>query len=125
VDEIKENVTRQLMVILKEDFTDCFEKWKGCWDKCVISQGEYFEGDLRAIVLHRLLSLSLFLMAGYFPDRPHSTFKLNCNVRSHFGEAMWVPSCPNLLLPNPKFTISIHHLIAFSCKNVSVLIHHH
>jgi hypothetical protein len=44
-EEIKENVTRQLMVILKEDFAECFEKWKGHWDKCVISQGQYFEGD--------------------------------------------------------------------------------
>jgi hypothetical protein len=37
--------TRQLMVIPKEDFADCFEKWEGRWDKRVISQGQYFEGD--------------------------------------------------------------------------------
>jgi hypothetical protein len=35
VEEIKENATRQLIVIPKEDAADCFEKWKGCWDKCV------------------------------------------------------------------------------------------
>ncbi|XP_042236618.1 CAD protein-like, partial [Homarus americanus] len=45
VDEIKENVTRQLMKIPKEDFADCFEKWKGRWEKCVRFQGGYFEGD--------------------------------------------------------------------------------
>jgi hypothetical protein len=45
VEEIKENVTRQLMVIPKEDFVDCFEKWKGCWDNCIIFQEEYFERD--------------------------------------------------------------------------------
>jgi hypothetical protein len=45
VEEIKGNMTRQLMMISKEDFADCFEKWKGCLHKCVISQGEYFEGD--------------------------------------------------------------------------------
>jgi hypothetical protein len=28
--DIRENAKRQLMVIPKEDFTDCFEKWKGC-----------------------------------------------------------------------------------------------
>jgi hypothetical protein len=33
------------MAILKEDLADCFEKLKGCWDKCVISQGQYFEWD--------------------------------------------------------------------------------
>ena len=43
--EIKENATRQLIEIMKKDFSDCFEKWKECWDKCVWSQGECFEGD--------------------------------------------------------------------------------
>ena len=43
--EIKMNATRQLTVIPKKEFLDCFEKWKECWDKCVRSQGEYFEGD--------------------------------------------------------------------------------
>jgi len=43
--EIKENATRQLMAIPKKDFSDYFEKWKERWDKCVRSQGEYFEGD--------------------------------------------------------------------------------
>jgi hypothetical protein len=43
--EIKENATRQLMAIPKKDFSDCFEKWKERWDKCVRSQGEYFEGN--------------------------------------------------------------------------------
>jgi hypothetical protein len=37
-EEIKENVTRQLMAIPKEDLADCFEKWKGRWDKCDIPQ---------------------------------------------------------------------------------------
>jgi hypothetical protein len=35
VEEINENVTRQLMTIMKKEFADCSEKWKGCWDKCV------------------------------------------------------------------------------------------
>jgi len=43
--EIKENATRQLMAIPKKHFSDCFEKWKECWDKCVRSKGDYFEGD--------------------------------------------------------------------------------
>ena len=37
--KVKENATRQLMAIPKKDFSDCFEKWKECWDKCVRSQG--------------------------------------------------------------------------------------
>jgi hypothetical protein len=45
VDAIEENATRQLIAIPKEDFADSFDKWKGCWDKCMRSQGQYFEGD--------------------------------------------------------------------------------
>ena len=44
-EEIKENATRQLMAMPKKDFADCLEKWKELWDKCVRSQGQYFEGD--------------------------------------------------------------------------------
>jgi hypothetical protein len=39
-EDIKESATRQLMAIPKEDFADCFDKWKERWDKCVRSQGE-------------------------------------------------------------------------------------
>jgi hypothetical protein len=37
--EIKENTTRQMMAIPKNESSDCFEKWKERWDKCVRSQG--------------------------------------------------------------------------------------
>lgn len=33
VDKIKENMMKQIMMIPKEDFTDCFETLKGYWDK--------------------------------------------------------------------------------------------
>lgn len=43
MDEIKENVMmEQLMAIPKENFSECFEKWEGCWDKGVMSEGKYF-----------------------------------------------------------------------------------
>lgn len=45
MDEIKENAMRQLMVFSKEDFADCLEKWKGCWNKFGKSQRKYFEED--------------------------------------------------------------------------------
>ncbi|KAG1652912.1 hypothetical protein GQR58_025940 [Nymphon striatum] len=44
-DEIKENSTKELMKIPKEDFSNCFEKWKEHWEKCVMFQEEYLEGD--------------------------------------------------------------------------------
>ena len=28
-----------------EDFRQCFQHWERCWDCCIQSQGEYFEGD--------------------------------------------------------------------------------
>ena len=28
-----------------EDFRQCFQHWERCWDWCIQSQGEYFEGD--------------------------------------------------------------------------------
>jgi hypothetical protein len=39
------------MAIPKKEFSACFEKWKERWDKCVWSQGKYFEGDYGTIVL--------------------------------------------------------------------------
>jgi hypothetical protein len=35
-----------LLIGLKEDdFQRCFSQWKLWWDKCIASEGEYFEGD--------------------------------------------------------------------------------
>jgi len=34
-----------LKAITLQEFQNCFEKWKKQWDKCIDSQGEYFEGD--------------------------------------------------------------------------------
>jgi hypothetical protein len=29
----------------EEDFQGCFNQWKRRWDKCIASEGEYFDGD--------------------------------------------------------------------------------
>jgi len=42
--DIEAATTAQLKTITKEDFQNCFRKWKGRWDKCVRSEGEYFKG---------------------------------------------------------------------------------
>jgi len=34
-----------LTAITLQEFQNCFEQWKKRWDKCIASQGEYFEGD--------------------------------------------------------------------------------
>ncbi|UYV77400.1 CSNK1A1 [Cordylochernes scorpioides] len=45
LDEIKTASKEELKKILKNDFLKCFEDWKNCWHKCIISHGDYFEGD--------------------------------------------------------------------------------
>ncbi|UYV62563.1 hypothetical protein LAZ67_2001108 [Cordylochernes scorpioides] len=45
LDEIKTASKEELKNIFKNDFLKCFEDWKNRWDKCIISHGDYFEGD--------------------------------------------------------------------------------
>ncbi|UYV67803.1 hypothetical protein LAZ67_5002107 [Cordylochernes scorpioides] len=45
LDEIKTESKEELKKILKTDFLKCFEDWKNHWHKCIISHGDYFEGD--------------------------------------------------------------------------------
>ncbi|UYV76619.1 hypothetical protein LAZ67_14001482 [Cordylochernes scorpioides] len=45
LDEIKTASKEELKKILKNDFLKCFEDWKNRWHKCIISHGDYFEGD--------------------------------------------------------------------------------
>ena len=45
LDEIKTASKEELNKIKKDDFLKCFEDWKNRWHKCIISHGDYFEGD--------------------------------------------------------------------------------
>lgn len=45
IDEIKSESKNELMAIPKSAFQKCFEDWKKRWHKCIISEGDYFEGD--------------------------------------------------------------------------------
>ncbi|UYV83711.1 hypothetical protein LAZ67_23002247 [Cordylochernes scorpioides] len=45
LDEIKTASKEELKNIFKNDFLKCFEDWKNRWHKCIISHGDYFEGD--------------------------------------------------------------------------------
>ncbi|KAG5339773.1 GVQW3 protein, partial [Acromyrmex heyeri] len=38
-------VEEQKLTFSKNDFLKCFEDWKKRWHKCIISDGDYFEGD--------------------------------------------------------------------------------
>lgn len=45
VDDIQEKSLEQLHTISQDDFSKSFTQWKHRWEKCIASQGEYFEGD--------------------------------------------------------------------------------
>ncbi|UYV64925.1 hypothetical protein LAZ67_3002462 [Cordylochernes scorpioides] len=45
LDEIKTASKEELKNIFKNEFLKCFEDWKNRWHKCIISHGDYFEGD--------------------------------------------------------------------------------
>ena len=45
IDEIKSASLKELKAIPKIEFEKCFEDWKKRWHKCIISIGDYFEGD--------------------------------------------------------------------------------
>ena len=42
---IKSEMTSLLKGLREEEFQGCFHQWKRRWDKCIVSNGEYFEGD--------------------------------------------------------------------------------
>ena len=44
IETILSNATRELKVIPKSEFQDCFEKWKDSWNRIIQSSGDYFEG---------------------------------------------------------------------------------
>jgi hypothetical protein len=37
--------TQALNTLTVEDFQGCYEEWKNRWERCMHSQGSYFEGD--------------------------------------------------------------------------------
>ena len=43
--EIKEKSKQKLLVIPKSAFQKCFEDWTKRWQKCIISERGYFEGN--------------------------------------------------------------------------------
>jgi len=45
VEEVREKTMEALKALPLQEFQNCFEQWKKRWDKCIDSQGEYFEGD--------------------------------------------------------------------------------
>ncbi|KYN36517.1 hypothetical protein ALC56_09112, partial [Trachymyrmex septentrionalis] len=45
VEEVKQKSLEGLKDIPMSEFKNCFEQWKNRLEKCVVVNGEYFEGD--------------------------------------------------------------------------------
>ena len=46
VEEVKQKMAEALLKGIKvHEFKNCFEQWKKCLDRCIVSNGEYFEDD--------------------------------------------------------------------------------
>ena len=45
VENIEKAVTDQLKAIPVSDFQRCYKEWEQCLQRCVASQGNYFEED--------------------------------------------------------------------------------
>ena len=50
IEEIKEKLSQELVAIPKNAFQNCFEDWKKCWRKYIISEGDYFEEDKIVVI---------------------------------------------------------------------------
>ena len=50
IEEIRENVIRELHTITESAFQEAFQHCKKCWEQCIPSTGEYFEGTLLKIL---------------------------------------------------------------------------
>jgi hypothetical protein len=44
-DEIQKNLTKKLFAITNEAFQKAFQSWQKCWERCVASEGNHFEGN--------------------------------------------------------------------------------
>ena len=44
-EEKKTASPEELKTIPKSTYQKCFEEWKKHWHKCIISEGDYFEGE--------------------------------------------------------------------------------
>ena len=45
IEKIKIASLEELKTIPKSDYQKCFEDWKKRCHKCIMSEGDYFEGD--------------------------------------------------------------------------------
>jgi len=45
IEEIQKNAVRELHTITESAFQEAFQQWIKCWEWCIASSVDYFEGD--------------------------------------------------------------------------------
>ena len=45
LEEIQSEMQAVLNTLRENDFQECFKNWQRRWDRCQVSEGDYFEGD--------------------------------------------------------------------------------
>ena len=45
MEEVKQQMAEALKGIKLDEFKNCFVQWKKLLDRCIVSDGAYFEGD--------------------------------------------------------------------------------
>jgi hypothetical protein len=61
IEEIEENLIQDLHALPQ----NTFQNWKKCWNLCIDSRGEYFEGDKFSFLLDRLCTLGMCSVAPF------------------------------------------------------------
>ncbi|UYV83278.1 hypothetical protein LAZ67_23000391 [Cordylochernes scorpioides] len=84
LDEIKTASKEELKKIFLNDFLKYFEDWKNRWHKCIISHGDYFEGD--KIVLPEGDPQLLGLRSHYQPGISFA-FRITLNISAQLDFA--------------------------------------
>ena len=74
IEEIKAASKKELNKITKNDFLKCFEDWKKRRHKCIISDGDYFEGD-KIDIHEKIITFWKIQNSRYFLNRPRSLCK--------------------------------------------------
>jgi hypothetical protein len=44
-EEIQAESQDVMKMLMQNDFQQCFQSWKSCWDPCINAERDYFEGD--------------------------------------------------------------------------------
>ncbi|UYV78503.1 hypothetical protein LAZ67_16001800 [Cordylochernes scorpioides] len=100
LDEIKTASKEELKKIFKNDFLKCFEDWKNRWHKCIISHGDYFEGN-------KIVSPVMWIPHQLVGTQVDTTAELDCHAEAYPGSITYWAREPGeqVILPSAKYDV--------------------